>query len=147
MPATIYTNSVIKSPERTLPDYSQGRVKALNYTVLNKGIVYSQHVPWAMTNKHNWGITLKRVLLGDLGLPFGGQVKVADWNCIIHDLIQVGQGIIPSRTKRGNALQDVINIFNDFNEYENYGLEIEDKEGISTVYVIVRDKKAEIKRK
>ena len=65
---------------------------------------------------------------------------IPDWNCIMHDLINVGGGIVPGRINRGNYLRDVVNIFNDFGEYENYGVEIEDATGLPMMFIIVKDK-------
>lgn len=61
------------------------------------------------------------------------------------DLLNIGQGIIPSRIQRGNALADIVNLFNDFNEYDKYSIEIEDEQGLPTLFIIVRDKEYEKK--
>lgn len=144
MPASIWKNSVINStPIRNLPSYSEGRTKALTYTIISPstGEIYSKFVPWKKLIKCYWGHTIERIFSGDLGLRFGGPVTQPDWNCTIHDLIQVGQGAIFSRINRGNALNDVINIFNDFNEYEKYSVELNEG-GVPMMFIIVKDKEA-----
>ncbi|MBT1706519.1 hypothetical protein [Chryseosolibacter indicus] len=144
LPARIYSSSPIKMPDRNLPDYSQGRTKALHYLILDRMPTLRQ-VPWNSNLEYSWAHFLRRILLGDLGLPFQNMTPlIPDWNCIIHDLLNIGNGIIPSSIKRGNALVDIVNIFNDFNEYDNYSLEIENEQGLPTLFIIVRDREYEI---
>ena len=69
MPARIYSNSPINSPVRSLPDYSQGRTKALHYLILENEPTLRQ-VPWNSNLEYSWAHFLNRILVGDLGLPF-----------------------------------------------------------------------------
>lgn len=145
MPARIYNNSIINTPERNLPDYSQGRTKALHYLILDK-FPNLRQVPWNSDLEYSWAHFFNRILVGDLGLPFENATNTnPDWNCIIHDLLNIGQGIIPSRIQRGNAMADIINLFNHFSEYDKYSIEIDDEQGLPTVFVIVRDTEYEKK--
>lgn len=146
MPARVYNNSIINTPERNLPDYSQGRTKALHYLILDR-FPNLRQVPWNSNLEYSWTHFLNRILVGDLGLPFENPPTPpnADWNCIIYDLLNIGQGIIPSRIQRGNALADIVNLFNDFNEYDKYSIEIEDEQGLPTLFIIVRDTEYEKK--
>lgn len=145
MPKRVYSNSVVNVPERYLPDYSQGRTKALHYLILDK-LPSLRQVPWSSNLEYLWKHFLHRILIGDLGLPFENvNNTIPDWNCILHDLLNIGQGIIPSRINRGNALEDIVNLFNDFNEYDKYSLEIEDEQGLPTLFIIARDTESEKK--
>lgn len=147
MPARVYNNSINNAPERNLPDYSQGRTKALHYLILDKFPSLRQ-VPWNSNLEYSWSHFLNRILVGDLGLPFEEPLKSPnpDWNCILYDLLNIGGGAIPSRIQRGNALADIVNLFNDFNEYDKYSIEIEDEQGIPTFFIIVRDTEFEKKK-
>ncbi|QOJ27385.1 MAG: hypothetical protein HRU80_00315 [Ignavibacteriales bacterium] len=146
MPVTVYNNSIINTPERNLPDYSQGRTKALHYLILNK-FPYLRLIPWNSNLAYSWGFFLNRILVGDLGLPFENPLTPPnpDWDCILYDLLNLGRGVIPSRIQRGNALADIVNLFNDFNEYDKYSIEIEDEQGMPTFFIIVRDTEYEKK--
>jgi hypothetical protein len=146
MPARIYTHSIIPNPARELPGYANGRTKALTYTILEPRVA-TYHVPWTSSINHTWGLTIQRILNGDLGLEFKGPVVNPDWNCIIHDLVSIGTGNIPSSKLRGNALADVTDIFNDFNEYEKYTEIIENGPGVPMMFMIIRDKEYTLENK
>lgn len=139
MPARIYSTSIINTPERDLPHYSQERTKALSYLILDKYPTLRQ-VPWNSNLEYSWGYFLNRILAGDLGLSFEtANASNPGWNCILHDLLNIGKGIIPSRIGRGNALTDIVNIFNNFTEYDKYSIEIEDEQGMPIFFIIVRN--------
>lgn len=139
MPARVYSNSIINSPQRILPDYAQGRSKALHYLILDTHPTLRQ-VPWNSNLEYSWAHFLNRIIIGDLGLPFDSATSATpDWNCIIHDLLNIGNGVIPSGISRGNALSELVNVFNSFEEYDKYSIEIEDQQGVSILFIIVRD--------
>ncbi|MGO4708930.1 hypothetical protein AB4Y90_07360 [Chryseobacterium sp. 2TAF14] len=146
MPKRVYEKSINPTPERFFPDYAQGRSKALHYLILDQHPTLKQ-VPWDSNLQYSWDHFINRILLGDLGLPFeNATISDAGWNCIIHDLLNVGQGIIPSSISRGSEFFNIINSFNHFNEYEHYSIEIDDGAvGLPTLYIIVRDKEFEKK--
>ncbi len=144
MPATIYGNSITPSPLRHFPDYSQGRPKALHYLVINPS-PRLRFVPWSNGISSTWGVFLARMLNGDMGLPFTtANQGDTNWNCIVHDLLNIGSGKIPSSITRGSALINVLNLFNSFQEHENYSVEIQDAEGLPILFVIVKDNETTI---
>lgn len=145
MPERVYRNSVIQTPERNLPSYAEGRTKALHYLILDKYPI-QRRVPWDTNIEDNWTYFIHRMLIGDLGLPFEDvNPAIPDWNCIMHDLLNIGQGIIPGSIDRGNTVADIAGQFNDFNEYEKYSLEVEDAQGLPMLFIIVRDTQNEKK--
>ena len=77
MPATIYNFSEIKTPNRILPSYGHGRTNGLIYSIINPA-PHSHYVPWNTDIVYDWGLTLERILIGDLGLKFGGPVVSPD---------------------------------------------------------------------
>lgn len=144
MPKRVYEKSINPTAERFFPDYGQGRSKALHYLILEQYPILRQ-VPWNSNLHYGFEHFIHRILVGDLGLPFENATRSeAGWNCIIHDLLNIGNGGIPSSIPRGSELFNIINLFNSFDEYEKYSVEIEDGGvGIPTLYIIVRDKEFE----
>lgn len=138
MPKRVYEASIIATDERHLPDYSAGRSKALNYLILEEN-PFILAVPWSAGLAHNFAFFFNRIILGDLGLPFGSNVTKPDWNCIIHDLLNIGNGIIPSRIRRGSGMMDLVNLFNDFDDYRDFSVEIQDQVGLPILFIIVQD--------
>jgi hypothetical protein len=144
MPDRVVNHSIRNHPERYLPDYSSKRAMALNYLILQRNYPYVQYVPWASWVVCNWGLHLCRMIFGETGLPFTKAIATnPDWNCIMHDLLNVGRGIVPGSIPRGSHLEDLVDVFNDFADYSKYSIEVQDNAGIPILFIIAQDLGAE----
>jgi len=67
----------------------------------------------------------------------------ANWSRINWDLLNTVANRTFKKAPRSYLVTDVLNHFNDFTDYNEYYLESEDKGGIPTMFVIVKDRKLE----
>ena len=122
--------------KRKLPTFPV-REKALNYLVLNEGPGVITSVSWYSLR---WSWVMTAMLMGLYGLRFRGDFGYG-WSRIVWDLIEItGKSFFRSKP-RGNYLKDFLNMFNDFENYDNFFREVEGEgQGIPILFLIVQTK-------
>lgn len=125
---------------RLLPTYNDDRDKALSYLILNSGNVINKEIPNSSNLSYDWSYHLQLMMEFKTGKKFSIPTEALqnDWDCIIHDLINIGTGVNPSSKNRGNGFSELIDSFNYFFFYPEYKLEF-DFQGISTMLIICKD--------
>lgn len=150
---TYYRFKTLNGAIRRLPTYPK-RYFSLNYLILstNKNIIDPFIIPpsfFEFTCKFKWNFVLFNTLIGCYGLNFGNN-SGNGWSKIIWDLINVtGSSLFGKRGHRANYLNELLNYFNDFDNYEKTFLETEDEysEGIPMLLIIIQDKEIKLQVK
>lgn len=151
-----YKKTYNNEPSRALPGYQDGRSLGLKYLILesrkrNPAALYS--IPWASDLSHTWGASLFRMATGSDGLEFApGKPNESRWSAILDDLIRMGRGAIPSTSKKPTRradvtdLDEIIDQFNNFKNYETWTLRANDlvPGGTPMMLMIVQDRLLEV---
>ncbi|UZN22554.1 hypothetical protein GM182_01170 [bacterium 3DAC] len=150
----------LRGQKRYIPSYPT-RILGLNYLVLLQNYVTFHFIPYNRNYIYynnccnyykckcksskllcTYENLMFNTLMGIYGLSFNHQNKAATtsgWSRIILDLIsETGKSTFGSKGKRGSYLQEFINYFNDFDNYDKIFIEAEGKEGIPILFIIVK---------
>jgi hypothetical protein len=144
MPKNILLSSTNSFAKRTLPNYYEYRNHALSYLILRKGSQTIREIPSACNLIHNWECDINMMMEFKTGLKFSLPKIKNDygWDCIVHDLLNVGTGKVPSSTKRGYGLNFFLDEFNYFYHYHEYKIENE-MPSIPTIMIFCKDTERE----
>ncbi len=100
---------------------------------------FIKFIPFDANVELSWGKSIFLTLLKMYGLMFSKAepVKGAGWSRVIWDLINCTGKATYRRQPRGNFLNMFLDIFNQYNNYENYFVQSDSPEGGMPILLII----------
>jgi len=151
-PKNLYKQSLCCNTDsvRYWPKYWENRSRGLKYLILKDYGPIVRFLPWDTQIHAYWSLIFLWTLLGNSALRFSRQPyhPCQNWSAIIWDLITVTGIALTKKQKRGqyiNHLMTIVNEFNEFDKFHHYTKMIDGGEGgLPIMLIMVQDEEFKV---
>ncbi|MCT7313259.1 hypothetical protein N5J06_19980 [Ralstonia sp. CHL-2022] len=139
--SSFWEHAACNSPDRTMPDWDEGRTSAFQYLILSE--THNAHVrlsPWNVCHRHAFGFFLYRLLTFAGGKDYrASEITAGGWSSIVNDVLRMGNGAMSGVDRGSVDLDTIIDYFNDFRDHTVQNYDSRSSEGFPIVIAIVQD--------